>query len=37
MRPTGACTFCDWIACTTSDGARFRLVSRWVSNQMRIE
>ncbi len=37
IRPTGAWTFCDWIACTTSDGARLRLVSRWVSNQMRIE
>ncbi len=37
MRPTGACTFCAWMACTTSDGARLRLDSRWVSNQMRIE
>jgi hypothetical protein len=37
MRPTGACTFCAWMALTTSDGDRLRLVSRWVSNQIRIE
>ena len=37
MRPTGACTFCCWIAAMISDGARFRLVSRVMSNQTRIE
>ena len=37
MRPTGACTFCAWIAAMMSDGDRFRLARRWVSNQMRIE
>ena len=37
MRPTGACTFCCWIAAMMSDGARFRLISRFMSNQMRIE
>jgi hypothetical protein len=37
MRPTGACTFCAWIAPTTSDGVRLRLISRSTSNQMRME
>ena len=37
MRPTGATTFCAWIAFTTSAGVRLRLVRRWLSNQMRIE
>ena len=37
MRPTGACTFCCWIASMMSDGARSRLISRFMSNQTRIE
>jgi hypothetical protein len=37
MRPTGAITFCAWIAAMTSDGVNCRLDSRWASNQMRIE
>ena len=37
MRPTGACTFCAWIAAITSDGVNPRLSRRCVSNQMRIE
>lgn len=37
IRPTGACTLCAWIALITSDGAKLRLVSRCVSNQIRIE
>ncbi len=37
MRPTGACTFCARMASMMSDGARFRLISRLISNQMRIE
>ena len=36
-RPTGACTFCCWIARMMSLGARLRLISRLVSNQIRIE
>ena len=37
MRPTGACTLWARIAAITSEGARLRLVSRCVSNQIRIE
>jgi hypothetical protein len=37
MRPTGACTFWARTARITSDGARPTLVSRDVSNQIRIE
>jgi len=37
MRPTGACTFCAWIAVMMSLGDRFRLTRRLMSNQMRIE
>ena len=37
MRPIGATTFCAWIAVMMSCGARFRLVRRLVSNQIRME
>ena len=37
IRPTGASTFCAWIAAMTSAGVNCRLSRRWVSNQMRIE
>ncbi len=37
MRPTGACTFCCWIAWMMSDGTRLRAFSRSMSNQIRIE
>jgi len=30
-------TFCAWMALITSDRRQFKLSSRWVSNQMRIE
>ena len=36
-RPIAAWLFCAWIAVVMSDGARFRLVSFAVSNQIRIE
>ena len=37
MRPTGACTFCDSMALTISEGAMPRLFRRWTSNQIRME
>ena len=37
MRPTGAMTFCAWIAAITSDGVNCKLSRRFVSNQIRIE
>ena len=37
IRPTAACTFCDWMTAMMSAGARFSDVSRSMSNQMRIE
>ena len=37
IRPTAACTFCDWITAMMSAGARFSCTSRFMSNQMRIE
>ena len=37
IRPTAACTFCDWITAMMSAGARFSDTSRSMSNQMRIE
>ena len=37
IRPTAACTFCDWIALMTSAVVRPRPVSRSVRTQARIE
>ena len=37
IRPTGAITFCAWIAAITSAGVNCRLSRRFVSNQIRIE
>ena len=37
IRPTAACTFCDWITAMMSAGTRFSATSRSLSNQIRIE
>ena len=37
MRPTAACTFCDWITLAISAGETSRLASFCGSSQTRIE